>query len=391
MCIRDSPICFLLSATTYALSFISLKREHNGERYVAGNNRNTGFWKKISGVLSKYRLVFDRNRKRILIFSGVIVLCFFILSPKYITPRDSALGGGFTLSQMKNMPEFYDGGRRPILPFTSLFTLFYKRINDPLVSYFIIIFIIFLRKRIKKLPGSFWYLIIASMLLYRGACLFAYRLYIPERYVQFSIPIFLFAFLAINIPNLVDRIKFRSIKIGFIALFLLLTYHWYGSKMYAGLSQVSHTRQSLYEFISGLPRDVLLAGHPRDMDEIPLFSHRKVLVTYELTNPHLVGYYSEIKERTSDFFGAYYSGNWSEIIEFCDKYKIDYLVINREHFSERYLAEGEFYFEPFNTSIQEKIEMNKDFILTKPYKDIIVFEKDSMFVLDTKRLEESAI
>lgn len=386
------PISFLLSAFVYTLSFLVLKKKENSafKKLETKPQNKTQFLARVPSKILKtflnYRLSFDVNKKRIVMFGATMLMCFFMLLPKYIIPRDPVMGGSFTLNQMRTMPEFYQGGRRPILPFTPLLTIIYKRVNDPLISYFLILFLIFLGKRVIKIPRELWYFLIASMLLYKAACIFAYRLYIPQKYIMFSLPLFLFILLAINFPIFLKKMKYQVLKISLVVLFIFLSYHWYGSKIYAGLSQASHNRKNLYRFISSLPKDIILSGHPRDIDEIPLFTQRKVLVTYELSNPHLVGYYNKIKERTFDFFDAYYTDNWRDVIDFCKEYSVDYLIVNRRHFSEEYIIKGEFYFEPFNTYIKEKVKGTRDFVLDKAPLPGIVFKRDDVFVIDIAQL-----
>ena len=40
---------------------------------------------------------------------------------------------------------------------------------------------------------------------------------------------------------------------------------------------VHFNKKELYDFISTLPKKALIAGHPEEMDEIPLIAKRKVL------------------------------------------------------------------------------------------------------------------
>ncbi len=49
------------------------------------------------------------------------------------------------------------------------------------------------------------------------------------------------------------------------------------------------------------------------------------------------------------------ASNWT-VSAFCEKNEIDYLVVDRHHFSEEYIGKGRIYFDPFNQEILEQIK-----------------------------------
>jgi hypothetical protein len=140
------------------------------------------------------------------------------------------------------------------------------------------------------------------------------------------------------------------------------------------------SHKDLYDYLQSLPKDSMIAAHPMLADGIPTFTQRKVFINYELSNPFFDRYWETVKKRTYDFFDAYYSENLSSVLKFCKENGIDYLVIDREHFTGEYLAGGEIYFEPFNTYILDLVKKRDNFALTKVHGKQI----RSYLVLDVK-------
>ena len=149
---------------------------------------------------------------------------------------------------------------------------------------------------------------------------------------------------------------------------------------------LKHQHQGLFVFLSSLPSDSLVAAHPESADSIPLLSGRTVFVNYELSIPYVDAYWQTIQRRTRDLFSAYYSANPSEIAAFSEESGIDYLVVERRHFSEEYFEKGRIYFDPFNDEIFQQIEGRRDFALLDVPTESIVFEKDGIFVVSTDAL-----
>ena len=138
---------------------------------------------------------------------------------------------------------------------------------------------------------------------------------------------------------------------------------------------VTFKNKGLYKFLSTLPKNSLIAGHPSLMNEIPLFSKRKVFIQQELSLPFHNNYYQEIKRRTYAFFELYYSSDVEVIENICRVYKIDYIVAKKEHFCSSYLDKSNFYIEPFNDKIMEVILKNRG----KGFKLIGVFQKYKVY------------
>jgi hypothetical protein len=133
-------------------------------------------------------------------------------------------------------------------------------------------------------------------------------------------------------------------------------------------------------FLSTLPKDSLVAGHPMDMDNVPLVAQRKVLANRELSIPYHLGYYRRIRARITDMLQAYYATHWQEVETFIDHYGADALVVRNEHFRKKILA-GSLYYEPFNSVIKKGWKTGDRFVLANPPERLRCFENDRYIVL----------
>jgi len=141
-----------------------------------------------------------------------------------------------------------------------------------------------------------------------------------------------------------------------------------------GVISPSPGELELYRFLSTLPKDIYLAGHPADMDNIPIYAKRRVFDNSE---------FSIAGERIIDLFAAYYSTVPAEICNFCSRYGVDYWLVNRTRFTRRYLSDERIYFDPYNDFIIDRVKGNKDFILNGIPKDKILFERGDIFIIGT--------
>jgi hypothetical protein len=122
-----------------------------------------------------------------------------------------------------------------------------------------------------------------------------------------------------------------------------------------GLKRINPSRaeRDVYRFLSTLPEDVMIAGDPSVMNGVPLFAERSVLVR-------------ELQPRDTpvmEFFTAYYAETTKEVMTFCRRYEVDYLVIDRNDFSPDYIAKRQFFYQPYNDAIVDLVAGRSDFVV----------------------------
>lgn len=320
------------------------------------------------------------DKQKLIPLIGAFFIGFLILLINYSSNRVVLAD----LKEMINMEEFYPGGRTPVF-----FNSIYERLTnyqsglafDQALTFLFfasLLIWVFLKKNIVSLPRQFWHFILASLILFVIATVKMYKFYGPSRYIKYSLPIFLIMFISLNIYKLLLIIKSKKNRSIVLLSFILLTCIYFMPRLQR--YYIIGDQPKLYNFLQSLPKDIYIAGHPIPMNNIPTFAKRKVLINEETSEPYYAGYYSIIKERTYDFFDAYYSNSPKEIYGFCKKYNLTHIIVYRSHFNNDYLAMGQFYFNPFNEYIKNLVKNRNRFVLTEVPQSEKIFEDGDIFV-----------
>jgi hypothetical protein len=194
-----------------------------------------------------------------------------------------------------------------------------------------------LRQRLK--PAG--YLGLASLVLYCLARIFLLQLFIPDRYLTYTLNLFYCLLMALGLDAAlqVERWPRHLAILALVAVAGLGVWRLEG----VGLKDYSAYR-ALYSALASTPKDALIAGHPNLMDTVPTFARRRAFATYELAHPWSRGYWAKLKPRLHDFFIAYYASDPQVVVDFCRKYSIAFLIVDDRHFSPTFLMGGDFLF-----------------------------------------------
>jgi len=259
-------------------------------------------------------------------------------------------------AEMVNRPEFYAGGRYAILPVPSVFWVLispwewiapFRDWGLWAIAVCVLLAAAVLwglvrvnwrDLRPKLLPAG--YLLLASLLLYLAARLFLLKLFIPDRYLIYTLNLAYCLLLALGLYQALLVPRWPK-NLGLLALVGLaglgaLRSQNVGIKDYAAY-------QPVYTALAAVPKDSVIAGHPNLMDNIPTFARRSAQVTYKLAHPWSRGYWRQIEPRLQDLFAAYYAADPQEIINFARKYRVSFLVVDDRHFTPEFLAGGRFF------------------------------------------------
>jgi hypothetical protein len=147
------------------------------------------------------------------------------------------------------------------------------------------------------------------------------------------------------------------------------------------LVTLDRSDRGMLQFIESMPVDSLIAGHPLDMDNVPLFARRKVLVNRELSQPYYYRFYQGIKGRVKDMLGAYYAEDWRAVAGFAAGYGVDAMVVSKDRYPDPGESVGRLYYEPFDSALREKIGERRDFALLNPPPERKCYENDKYIVV----------
>jgi hypothetical protein len=135
---------------------------------------------------------------------------------------------------------------------------------------------------------------------------------------------------------------------------------------------VPQEEQALLGFLETLPKDVLLAGSPCALDNVPLFAKRQILFSCEQTGKD---------DLMRQALKAYYAEDGRAVVDFCQRYRIDHLVVDLETYSKEYLARDKLFFEPYNRELLAHIAGRDTFALAQVPDDVKAFQWGDLFVV----------
>lgn len=332
---------------------------------------------------------------RLLLVNLPVIAGVFLMFLKYVVLNHADLGGLVTRAAMQGNPEYTAAGRYELMPAPSfLFELVRPfELSLPLggtywfigwlIMAIIIASIVYAFTRPDKkvdLAGFrvFGYLLPASVVIFILASLLYMKLFLPGRYLEFSLTLFYCTALGIAftiIPEYIPLVR----KAFFLLVFLCIVLG--GVRHYTvGIYDYS-ADAPLYEFLETTPKTSLVAGPPELMDNCMTFGRRKAFVTHELSHTWTDKFWEIMKKRTFDFFDAYYAEHPEEIREFARSYGIDYLVVREADLSPESMKTGRVYFEPFGAYIRAKAGITSHFAALDEKAFPIVYRKDGIRVL----------
>jgi len=230
-------------------------------------------------------------------------------------------------------------------------------------------------KQIKQ-RGLLPQIILASLGLFFLAHAFLFHLYFPNRYVYHCLRVV--AALAAGIAWTVwleakSRLVSQQItagltgrqflSLGLIALLgaTLMTAPLLPQINLPGQLQIVGGAPRLYEFLSQQPKDTLIASVAEEVNNLPSFAARSILVGREYAYPYHRRYYTEIRQRTIDLIEAQYSPDLAQVQRFIQKYGVDFFLLDPGAFTAAYVAEHEWMsqFQPTTASALTQLQQGK--------------------------------
>ena len=230
----------------------------------------------------------------------------------------------------------------------------------------------------------------AACLGYLAARWLAPYFYLPERYATYPVPILLALLIpaagaAIGAQLSGRRLSALGQRIGAIVLaaMVLLPFGGRGSTD-VGLNTDAESQRRLYDFLGQLPKDVLIAGWPTDVDNVSYLSRRQVLISYEL---HLIwhqGCTDEMRRRMRALIDAYFATDPGPLVRLRDEFGVTHLI-----FQQSRLEEPPTYFRPFSVWARKAFNegRGKGFEIPRQIEATTVFSNGPFVVLDLRRLK----
>jgi hypothetical protein len=226
---------------------------------------------------------------------------------------------------------------------------------------------------------------LVSALMFIVASVLAFRLFIPARALEIGLPPLLWCGAA-AIPAAYVRVRTKSVRkaglasLAVVGLTFLLTP--FSMPTTPGYSLANPKVEELCRALGTLPTDVVIAGPPRALNRVPLFSRRSVYLNRETAHPMFKTYYREIVRRFGVLQRLYFAVDEVTARQLALQEKITHLVVSPNHFEEDPSAVPRS-FEPHNSAFEQaKKNAAGRFYFAHPRKESIVFENERFRVID---------
>ncbi|GAB4540249.1 MAG: hypothetical protein Tsb0014_31310 [Pleurocapsa sp.] len=266
-------------------------------------------------------------------------------------------------------------------------------------------------KLIKPKIIILWQIVGASLLMFVAAHILLPKLHLPSRYTYHSLRFYLAIASAIVITTLLDLFKSWRKKIEYknklklsqkitillvnifaatVILFPLIPPVFIG---WFQNWQVGKERE-IYQYLAQQPKDIIVASLSPEVNNIPAFSQRSILVGGEFALAYHPDYHHLITQRTIALLQAQYSNNLSDLQKFINEYKIDYILIDKAAFTPEYLQQQNWLiyssWQQTTRKIIAKLESGENSTIAHFILSCQAVSTEKLILLDTNCIDKSS-
>jgi hypothetical protein len=224
----------------------------------------------------------------------------------------------------------------------------------------------------------------AVVLCHTAALLVEPRLFLPERYVAYAVPIIAL----VAVPSTLGafaRVRTWSRTLPWLFNVLLVLVLGSRGVAWSGLTvNVPAVDHPLFAAIARLPKDAVIAAFPSETsDSIPYLTRRAVFLARETHMPFHTRYTELMRRRARALFDAYFTSSADDLREFRDRQGVTHLLLNRNDFETRPT-----YFAPFDRRIARDFAAGKanGFAALESAPKLGVFARGAWVLLDLGKL-----
>ncbi len=359
----------------------------------------------------KGSLRLSRDRTNYLFCTTGLGVVFLVMLP-YALDK-SEFGPAYTAAEAKTMPEFAPQGRNAFFrpnPLDYWLTgrgsgMFPKSLFTPVTHCAAWLFPLLLVWRshfpvAKQIQSNIWLLLqlfLASLVMFLAAHATIFKLYQPGRYTAYSLRFIVVFLSAIALTLILDGVgnwakttetKFNIknlvaiITTAIIAVVVVL-YPCLVEK-FPSVGYVEGKMPELYQFFQQQPPDILIASLAPEVDNLPTFSQRSVVLGKEYAVPYQKGYYTRFRQRVNDLIRAQYSPDRSVVQKFINQYGIDFWMLERQALTLEYVKDYG-WIEDFDSTPKAiaSLKQGKIPVLAEAMTNCAVFQNGIVVVLET--------
>lgn len=356
------------------------------------------------------RLLFGRLKRYALLVGG----CFLLILPFAL--GNERRGDFHTLEEARRKPVFGHRGRVRELPWPDPVIRLGHHVAQPFQSkgrvlakswyqayrrhgntgplLFLGAMLLLLLLRASPSPYPVIALLVAVLIVYWLARLFAFRLYTPTRYLTYGGT-------AVGIALTVSTVGFigtgltKRLRAGLsnvtVALFIGLLCLLAGDGVIPknGLTIDGRRHAPLYAFARTLPPTSRIAAHPGDADDLPFWAARATTGGHETLSPWFKNFWRRRVKVLNDTITALYATRRQVVRDYVRKYGITHFLLRRDRYGPRFRRLANF-FEPIGRHARRLVRWvhRQDLILGDVDPRAVVFRYRALLIVDVKRLLE---
>ena len=368
-------------------------------------------WERVRG------LYLSQNRRDYLFCAAGLCVALLVLLPYALD--SSEFGPVITAAEARALPEFAHGGRASFFndddPWEFWFNASRSGIRLPSALMPPLVYSGFLLPILLRYPSRFPLskqvsggiillpqLLVASLAMFFAAHAILFKLHLPSRYTQHSLRIVLVTAAAIALTLMLDAVfasmkdipkaplisSFASRLLPLASCLLLgaaLIFYPSTLKSFIWTGYVVGGVPTLYEFFQQQPKDILIASLAPEVNNLPTFSQRSILVGSEYAIPYHLGYYRFFRQRSLELIQAQYSQDLADVQQLIQKYGIDFWLLERSAFTPEYLASDRWLsqYQPLAENAMAQMEQGNLPALSDITERCSVFETEALVVLQT--------
>ncbi|RMD85093.1 MAG: hypothetical protein D6808_05930 [Candidatus Dadabacteria bacterium] len=332
------------------------------------------------GIIFSVRAFCGRSKQKYLRMLGIYLVLapLFVFETYMAVKKPPELGRMVSYKEALEMPEFSrDGGRFKMVPFwkpseeirvfafqafnSSLHKApsFFENHTVEIVVFLAVLLVIFgMVRRKPSFRLECVAFLVAIFITYFCARLFAFYLFVPQRYIQIPMTVFFVASFPLAVWSVfrgkTDQRGSLTQYMGLVFLGVIVAVGS-GSGLYgdANFNKVRTQKGHLWNWVRKYtPKNALIAGHPTHIDGVMLFGERRGYATTETAHPFYDKYYAKIKKRLEISLKAHYARSLKELALILKPEGVDYFIFKRKNFYPEALKKSR-YFRPLDVLVRE--------------------------------------
>jgi hypothetical protein len=207
-----------------------------------------------------------------------------------------------------------------------------------------------------------------SLLLFLAAHLLLFKLYLPARFVAWTVPLALSIAAGVGLTALLTRAAGQISAsaapwiVGAATLLLAGGLALYPAAFDGNF--VPDRSPAITAYLRTLPPDALVVGAPVEADSVPAFSGRRVLTNREYALAYHTGFYAQVQERTRAAIDAYYAETPEQLAAVTARYGVDVYLVNRAAYDPATAVDAwAGSFAPYTSTVLERVQRGRRFVL----------------------------